>query len=142
MKSTVFKTLLLIAFLLMTMFFCGLMSVAQEVSKEPTGRDDRQYSLPGPEIQKLEREALRGVPETALRLHLFYEFEQKDPIESFYWARISAQNGDPMGQYEFGIMLSKDSDPKSRQRARFWLKKSAENGNEQAEHFLKSLPND
>lgn len=141
MKSPVFKTLMLVTFVLVTMFFCGLRSAAQEVSKESTGRDDRQYSLSGTEIRKLEREALRGVPEAALRLHFFYELEQKDPVESFYWARISAQNGDPMGQYEFGIMLSKDSDPKSRQRARFWLKKSAENGNEQAEHFLKSLPN-
>jgi len=90
---------------------------------------------------KLECEALRGSREASLRLHYFYEFERNDPAESLYWARISAQNGNPMGQYEYGLMLSKDPDPKNQRRSLFWLRKAADKGIEPARLFLKNMPN-
>jgi TPR repeat protein len=135
------KTLALTISLISVLIFGRLTSEAQEVSKgNPGPQSSREYILSEAEIQKLEHEALQGATEAALRLHFFYEYEHLDPAKSFFWAHISAQNADPMGQFEFGVMLSKDPDPKNRQRARFWLKKAADNGNALAGHFLKGLP--
>jgi TPR repeat protein len=107
---------------------------------EQSGRAEIvEKDLTESEIRKLEAEALGGSPESALRLFLFYEHFRADPAESFYWARISAQNDDPTGQFELGVMLSGDADPKSRKRAAFWLKKAAERGNTTAEALLKDL---
>jgi len=50
-----------------------------------------------------------------------------------------------MGEAErnpsYGVMLSKDEDPRNRQRSGFWLRKAAENGNELAGVLLKNTPN-
>lgn len=104
------------------------------------GRKGNPRATAEANLDKLEVEALRGEPDKALSLYLAYETEQKDPSEIRYWTRISAQNGDPMGEYGFGVMLSKDADLRNRLRSRFWLKKAANNGIEMAESFLESMP--
>ena len=126
-------------------------ATAAEASQTNTQRTRESGELKGAKskepltkarIQILQDEALDGSPEAALRLYFYHKDVSLNPEKSFYWGRLSAQSGDPVGQYEFGVLLSRDVDPRNRRRARFWLKKATQNGNEQAEYFLKSLQND
>jgi TPR repeat protein len=96
--------------------------------KENSGlkEDKSHYSLTEAQINKLQGEALAGSPEVALKLFFYHKYFSLNPEESLYWARISAQNGDPVGQYEYGVLLSMGSDPRSRQRANFWTERAVE----------------
>lgn len=101
---------------------------------------NQAYVLSGDEIRALQDQALKGSPESALRLHLFYEFVRLDFAESLHWVRIAAENGDPVGQYNLGFKLRNDPDPRNRIRARFWLERAAKNGDSLAAKLLKELP--
>ncbi len=101
--------------------------------------EDQLHALSDADIEKLQQQALIGAPEPALRLHFFYDRIRQDPNESRFWARISAQNGDPVGQCTFGVILNREPDPKSRLRAKFWLKRAAESGNLHALKLLMHL---
>ena len=137
-------------------YWCGSSETAKKVTAAEASQTDTQRTrrsverregkpqepLDKARMRSLQDEALAGSAEAALSLFFYHKDPSLDPEKSFYWGRISAQSGDPVGQYEFGVLLSRDVDPRNRRRARFWLKKAAENGNEEAENFLKTLPND
>lgn len=97
-------------------------------------------ALSDTEISQLERQALKGSAETAFRLYKYYEHSHINFSESLYWARIAAENGHPNGQYALGFRLRNDPDPRNRQRARFWLERSAANGVSLAVELLKEIP--
>ena len=95
------------------------------------------------EILQLEREALNGSGEAALRLCLYYEIRKEDLEETMYWECIAAENGHVVSQYNYAIHLLNENyikayytDPKminrAKIRARFWLKKAAEQGHKYA----------
>ncbi|MHB8068857.1 MAG: hypothetical protein ACYDIC_13285 [Desulfobaccales bacterium] len=87
------------------------------------------FNLSEDEIKKLQDEALRGAPDPAYRLFLFYELFKKDSKESNFGAVIAAENGDPKGEYNLALTLDADPDPRNRKRARFWLERAAKSGN-------------
>jgi TPR repeat protein len=97
------------------------------------------YSLTDNEVQRLADEALGGTAEGAFRLYLFFELVKGDHLEALFWLQIAAENGHPIGQYNFGGMLRKDPDPRNRQRARFWFERAAENGVSGASERLKEI---
>ena len=97
------------------------------------------FIIPEPDLPKLEADALSGSQEAAFRLYLFYEFVRLDPKQSLFWVTISAENGHPVGQYNLGVKLTNDKDLRNRQRALFWLRRSADQGNQRAVELLHQL---
>ncbi|MHC1725689.1 MAG: tetratricopeptide repeat protein [Syntrophobacteraceae bacterium] len=131
---------------------CGDSAAAkllQEIGPAPIVEDDPtemilpsngQDFLSDKELTRLKTKALAGSPKPAFRLYLFYEYVHRDAEESRYWLRIAAQNDDPVGQFEFGLLLAKDSDERNQQRSRFWIERAARNGNPGAVEYLKNFP--
>jgi len=113
--------------------------MANDNSKERFVRLGSGYHLTETEVKVLQDEALRGSPEPAFRLHLYYELDREDRAESLFWLRIAAENGHPGGQYSLGVRLSEDRDPRNRQRAIFWLERAAANGEELGVDLLNRL---
>lgn len=121
----------------------------KEIGQAPVPEDDpsetilpgnAQHFLSDKELARMKTKALAGSPEPAFRLYQFYENVSKDVAESRYWLRIAAQNDDPVGQYEFGLVLARDPDQKNQQRAGFWIERAATNGNPRAVEYLKNYP--
>jgi hypothetical protein len=52
---------------------------------------------------------------------------------------IQAENGSPVGEYNYGVLLSNDPDPKKAIRARYWLKLAEKHGEPLATGVLKEL---
>lgn len=100
---------------------------------------NKSLVLSAREIEEFQREALRGCPKAALRLYAFYESVRMDYAESLYWLRIAAENDSSVGQYNLGLALRDDADSRNRQRARFWLERSAANGDSLAQELLKEF---
>ncbi|HXH11320.1 MAG TPA: hypothetical protein VNP04_16355 [Alphaproteobacteria bacterium] len=95
--------------------------------------------IPEAELPSLKHEALKGSPDAAFRLSLYYESVRLDFKEGLFWTQIAAENGHPSGQYNYGFRLRNDPDPRNRLRARFWLERAAENGVSLAVDLLKEL---
>ncbi len=132
-------------------FLTGLIMVMTAISvdrqgfateaKEKLVRLGDGYALSDDEVKIMTDKALKGDPESAFRLSLYYEFAKRNHTESDFWLKISAENGHPVGQYNLGIgLLLDDPDPRNRQRARFWIERAAANGNSRAKERLKNLP--
>jgi TPR repeat protein len=99
--------------------------------------------IPAKDIPSLEGAALGGSGGSALRLALFHRFIRHDWVQYSYWITISAENNDPVGTYDLAYLLvyGRDVKPgrghKNALRARFWLQRSAEQGNEHAKEALR-----
>lgn len=83
---------------------------------------------PHSSLPKLEREALMGSGDAALKLAGYYQYVVNDPNQALYWYTISAENGSLSGMYNLAFMLNAYTDPKNHGsknfvRARFWLNK-------------------
>ena len=92
------------------------------------------------DIPGLERAALAGDGSAALRLADFYDLRQLAYAKAMYWMQIAAEDGSPIGQYNYAHMLADDqragamgeTDPKARElaklRASYWFKQAAKQG--------------
>ena len=56
-----------------------------------------------------------------------------------YWNQIAAENGDPIGQYNFAMELFSEKGATERRRAIFWLEKSANQGDDLAKELLAEI---
>jgi hypothetical protein len=90
------------------------------------------------DIPTIGEKAIDGDPEAAQRLCSFYHL-RGDRTQAIYWATIAAENGSVAGQYNLGFLLRDDPDPRNQRRARYWLKRAAEGGDETAAALLKEL---
>ena len=101
--------------------------------------------IPENEIPALEDAALHGSGKSALKLALFYELIKKDRDKYSYWITISAEDGDPVGMHNLAYLLLygknavETSDRKNEIRARFWLERSAEAGDDRARDLLREM---
>ena len=86
--------------------------------------------VPAVEISVLEQEAAAGSAEAAMRLSLHYDFVVQDFQQGLFWSSVAAQNGHPIGMYNYALVLALMPDEFSRRRARFWLKKVVDLGRE------------
>jgi TPR repeat protein len=98
---------------------------------------DEQNKTPGLEVffinekemASVEKKALDGDPESADRLGMYYSMVKYDLKSSIYWTSIAAENGSVKGQYNLGVLLRDDPDPKNRRRAVYWLKRVSKSDN-------------
>jgi len=84
-------------------------------------------------------EAMRGSPEAATKISVFYGFVLLNPIEERRWALIAAENGDPVAQYNVYEDFMNNDTALDRERALFWLRKSAAAGFKDAQEKLKRV---
>jgi TPR repeat protein len=84
-------------------------------------------------------EAMRGSPEAATKISVFYGFVLLNPIEERRWALIAAENGNPVAQYNVYEDFMNNDTALDRERALFWLRKSAAAGFKDAQEKLKRV---
>ncbi|MDF3983697.1 hypothetical protein P3W24_12240 [Luteibacter sp. PPL201] len=87
--------------------------------------------------QTLAVEAMRGSAEAASRISVFYGFVLLNPMEERRWALIAAENGDPVAQFNVYEDFMNNDTALDRERALFWLRKSAAAGYKDAQEKLK-----
>ena len=93
--------------------------LTNENSQEKFFRLGEEYRLSEGEIKILQGKALKGSPEAADRLYLYYELDRRDNTETLFWEKIAAENGSPKGQYNLGLRLSKRSRFKKSSKSHF-----------------------
>ncbi len=86
--------------------------------------------VPAAEMPVLEQDATAGSGEAAFRLARHYDYVTQDYQQGLFWFSIAAQNGHPIGMYNYALDLARMPDEFSRRRARFWLKKVVDLGHE------------
>jgi|WetSurMetagenome_2_1015567.scaffolds.fasta_scaffold195481_1 TPR repeat protein len=79
-------------------------------------------------MASIEKKALDGDPESADRLGMYYSMVKYDLKSAVYWTSIAAENGSVKGQYNLGVLLRDDPDPKNRRRAVYWLRRVSKKG--------------
>lgn len=89
--------------------------------------------------QTLAVEAMRGSAEAASRISVFYGFVLLNPMEERRWSLIAAENGDPVAQFNVYEDFMNNDTALDRERALFWLRKSASAGYKDAQEKLKRV---
>ena len=134
----------IITFIFTLILFLSIFTYSQEYSgKSLEDAIDKSiisneyFNIPKKDIVELEKEALYGSPEAALKLYLYNDFYLSDFNEGLYWCQIAAENGDSSSMYNYAFSLVNDCKEfewdslrvkRANQRAYFWFKKAEENG--------------
>ncbi|MDF3983698.1 hypothetical protein P3W24_12245 [Luteibacter sp. PPL201] len=125
-------------FAVVVMLFTAHAVASQANGEEPINLNQSLFLTPQQRVT-LAVEAMRGSSEAAAKISMFYGFVALNPIEQHRWAVIAAENGDPVDQFNayqdfmnYGTELDKE-------RALFWLRKSASAGDKVAQDELMNL---
>lgn len=98
---------------------------------------DEGFSLADQNMDLMRLEAAKGDAEAAFRLSLhFSSGRNASADEARFWRQIAAENGHAVAQYNIWFLDHGSQDEILRERALFWLKKSAEAGFEDAKKQL------
>lgn len=84
----------------------------------------------------LRSSAIGGSGADAYNLAMYYGFTKADLEEELRWAIIGAENGDAKSQWLTFCLLEKRIPADDRARARFWLKRAADQGYQPAQKVL------
>jgi hypothetical protein len=93
-------------------------------AKPPPAFLNSSLAVPKEQMVRLERAALGGDPEAALKLAMHFEFVRMDHAKSESWMTIAAENGSPIGEYSLGVDFGQKGGAQNRLRALYWLKKA------------------
>ncbi len=125
--------------LLLSVFWLASQTVsAQNTSEQPVNLN-QDLVLTKQQLQKLSVEAMRGSSQAASKISVFYGFVLLNPMEERRWALIAAENGDPVAQYNVYEDFVDNDTVLDRERALFWLRKSANAGYKDAQEKLKRV---
>jgi TPR repeat protein len=128
--------------LLLSVFWLASQAVyAQNTPEQPVNLN-QDLVLTQQQLRELAVEAMRGSSEAASKISIFYGFVLLNPIEERRWALIAAENGDPVAQYNVYEDFVNNDTALDRERALFWLKKSANAGYKDAQEKLKRVEQD
>ena len=98
---------------------------------------DEGFSLSVKDINLKKVEAAKGNAEAAFRLSLHYSSGiNASAEEARFWRQVAAENGHAVAQYSIWFFDHESQDAFSRERAVFWLRKSAASGFEDAKKQL------
>jgi hypothetical protein len=114
-------------------------AVAQNENDKPTIALNPGPAISESEFPALEREALAGGADAALKLRAYYVLSHVNREREMYWTAIAAENGSPSGQYSLGVNLIRSADQKEKLRGIFWLRKAEAGGEELAREVLKEI---
>lgn len=99
---------------------------------------EQEFVLTPSQAEDLAGQALDGSGDSALRLSRFYSNVTVNLDESLKWAIIGAENGDANCAFTAYALLRARVSPDDRRRARFWLRRAAEQGYKPAVDALNS----
>ena len=97
------------------------------------------YYLSESEISQLEIQVNSGDAKAAIRLSKYFGFYMQDREKLKFWMRKAAELGDPMSQYNMGIILIGNDYETICEEAIYWLKKAKAAGVESAGETLDYL---
>ena len=120
------------------LWFVSHAAVAQAASDRPVNLN-QDLVLTQQQRQTLAVEAMRGSAEAATRISVFYGLVLLNPMEERRWALIAAENGDPVAQFNVYEDYMNNDTALDRERALFWLKRSAAAGYKDAKEKLKRV---
>lgn len=119
--------------LLLASMVVGGCAVAQD---KPMAVDEG-FSLSTKALDETQLKAANGDTEAAFRLSLHYSSgTNASPEKARFWRQIAAENGHAIAQYNIWFLDQENSDVVLRERALFWLRKSAASGFEDAKKQL------
>ncbi|NII53788.1 sel1 repeat family protein [Luteibacter sp. SG786] len=124
--------------LMSVLWFAVQTAFAQTAPEQPVNLN-RDLVLTQQQLQTLAVEAMRGSSEAASKISVFYGFVLVNPMEERRWALIAAENGDPVAQYNVYEDFMNNDTALDRERALFWLRKSANAGYNEAQEKLKRV---
>jgi hypothetical protein len=105
------------------------------IDKQPA-RTDPYGSLSEKEESDFRSSALAGSGADAYHLAMYYGMTKVDLEASLRWAIIGAENGDARSQWLAFSLLENRAEADERARARFWLKRAADQGYQPAQKEL------
>lgn len=120
---------------------CGDHAASGRGNKHALVPQEASFSVPdSSEIEGLKSIALAGEGREAVRLAAWYMKFPSGPDTFEYWSVIAAENGNDVGQYNVGMLyLTKPLLGYWRARARYWLERSARQGNKSAQAELEQM---
>jgi hypothetical protein len=129
--------------LLLALVLALTSEVAHTESKARVANSD--YSLSTSEEARLMNLAYAGDAKAAMRLSNrfmddFSGSRNENVKRAMEWAVIGAENGSSEAEFQAFSLLSSSSDKGKQTRALFWLKRSAQHGNSDAQAILKVCP--
>lgn len=126
------------ALLLSVLWLPSQAVAAQNASEQPVNLN-QDLALTKQQLQTLAVEAMSGSSKAASKISVFYGFVLLNPMEERRWALIAAENGDPVAQYNVYEDFVNNDTALDRERALFWLRKSANAGYKDAQEKLKRV---
>ena len=96
----------------------------------PAAVGNQSFYMSQADIPRLQDQALSGSGAAAYRLAQHYGFAAFDHEEELYWMSVAAENGDVRAAYGFGLLLSHRGSERDKARARYWLTRAKEAGQE------------
>ena len=89
---------------------------------------EQDFVLTAAQAQQLTGEALDGSGDSALRLSRFYSNVTTNLDEALKWAIVGAENGNANCAFTAYSLLQARESADDRRRAKFWLKRAADQG--------------
>lgn len=84
---------------------------------------NQDFVISALEIHSVEKDALAGSQDAALRLAAYNNFVTLQSDKGLYWLTIAAENGSVTGMYNTGLRLLQSRNANDHVRARYWLLK-------------------
>lgn len=113
----------------------------QTMSSQASGAQKFDLSLT--DIPVLEKQALSGDAESAVRLGQYYVNAAVNIKEARYWFAIAAENGSVSGMYNLAFYLAVSAEVNDKIRAKYWLEQVIKSNKQPeaslAEGMIKSM---
>jgi TPR repeat protein len=138
MFKTRLKPVLFLCGVVLLCAFDALRTLAQSAADQPAS-SYTEFLVPAGQLDDLQKAALQGNAEAALKLANFYNFSTIDPEKGLYWTTIAAENGSVVGMYNLGQSLRHLPDWQSKARAKYWFKKVVDGGGPIGDEAQKQL---
>lgn len=118
-----------------SIFLGALIFLTPDIAAQKAQHAEKNHN-PADSEHCQEKLALSGDGKAAMKCADYYVHDMK---MRRYWVIISAENGDPIGQYNLAMELFSRNGSAERVRAIFWMKKSARQGDGGAKEVLEEL---
>jgi len=98
------------------------------LAQEASAQGNSDAYIPGAQLTELERSALAGSAEAALKIANSHLISNGPSDEGLYWMSIAAENGSKDALFKMGAWLELRNGDKYRIRARYWLERATKEG--------------
>jgi TPR repeat protein len=96
-----------------------------EELKQESHNQNAAFDVPCSDMMKLQRQALEGNGDAAMKLADLFLFRSYDLDQAMYWLIISAEDGNRLAKENLSHYLNLSDKPEFRMRAKFWEDQAA-----------------